>query len=117
MTAGELRKPVIIEHDVGRVADFGEGTESWKEYRRCWAAVRPRIGSERVEGQGVESMTSHEIKIRPDPDRPVDSTMRIRYGKRLFAIRGIVNPEEYGAYQLLSCDETAVWGVTIGVEP
>jgi SPP1 family predicted phage head-tail adaptor len=105
MTSGRLNKPIRIERNEGLIADFGEGTEDWVPYRDCFAEIRPQSATERAVNQGMEPATSHAIRIRHDPQRPTDAGMRIRFEGRLFAIRGVHNPDEKGEFLVLACDE------------
>lgn len=105
VTSGEIRRPVIIQRPVGTVADFGQGSDEWEDYRECWARILPLAGGERAETQQLTQQTTHQIKLRNHPDKPINSNMIVVSGTRRFQIRSVINTDEVGAELVLMVDE------------
>jgi SPP1 family predicted phage head-tail adaptor len=67
------------------------------------ADVLPQRADERSVGEGIVDVVTHRIVIRHRDD--VVAGDRFRLGTRLFAIRGVRDPEEDGRYIVCLCEE------------
>lgn len=105
MRAGGIRVQMRIEKPVGSPADFGEGWEGWKYVREPWVNLRPTSGNEKPENTQVVAITSHEIRCRIDPEKPITTEMRGRLGDRTFAFKQVIDVDERGREYLILADE------------
>lgn len=92
VTIGDLRHRVQIEA-AARTSDGGGGaTISWTLVADVWAAIWPRNSDEMFELDRVAGKATHDIWIRFRSD--VKPDMRIRFGARVFDIRGVIDVED-----------------------
>jgi SPP1 family predicted phage head-tail adaptor len=88
-----------------RVADGGGGWQVvWQPLGTLWADLRPSSARERVSGERETSRVTHRITVRSAPegsDRRPTAEQRFRKGGRIFAIRGVAEADDRGAY--LTC--------------
>lgn len=68
-----------------------------------WAAIWPTRAKESRKNMREGVTVSHTIRIRYLPG--ILTTMKIRFGTRVFEIRGIINPDESNRYLDMVCDE------------
>lgn len=68
-----------------------------------WAAIWPTRAKETRENMREGVTVSHTIRIRYVPG--ILPTMKIRFGARVFEIRGIINPDEANRCLDMVCDE------------
>lgn len=104
MPAGKRNRRCIIERRSDLQNATGEVISSWVEYAKRWTAIRPLSGIEAVQAKQVGASTTHELKmlycdgLNPD--------MRIRYGERIFHIKGIVNADDRNKEQIVQAEES-----------
>jgi SPP1 family predicted phage head-tail adaptor len=92
VTIGDLRHRVQIE-TAARVSDGGGGaTVTWTLVADVWAAIWPRTSDETFELDRVAGKATHDIWIRYRGD--VKPDMRMRFGGRVFDIRGVIDVED-----------------------
>ena len=96
ITIGDLRHRVQIETAV-RVSDGGGGaTVTWTLVAEVWAAIWPRASDEAFQLDRVAGRATHDIWIRARSD--VKPDMRVRFGSRVFDIRGAIDVEDRGRW-------------------
>ncbi|MGR3716151.1 MAG: head-tail adaptor protein [Thermohalobaculum sp.] len=88
-----------------RIADGGGGWRIvWNALGTVWAELRASSARERVSGAREISHVTHRITIRSaamSSDRRPVAEQRFRKGGRIFAIRGVTEADDRGAY--LTC--------------
>jgi len=88
-----------------RIADGGGGWRVvWQPLGTMWADLRPASAHERVSGVREVARVTHRITVRAaaeGSDRRPTAEQRFRKGGRIFAIRGVAEAGERGAY--LTC--------------
>jgi len=104
MRAGQLKHRVDIEALADGYDDYGDFVESWSAvYVSVPVAIKPVSGSQK-NGEGeVDSIVTHELKMRYLPG--ITPKNRIKYGSRYFDIHSAVNFQEGNRDLLLKCVE------------
>jgi SPP1 family predicted phage head-tail adaptor len=106
LKAGSINKRVVIERQVtGSPAadEYGAPIYTWETLATVWAAVEPISGREFWAQQQVQSEITARIRIRYRND--VASGMRVVYGSRYYAIKSVIDPQEYHQELQLMCSE------------
>lgn len=103
---GELRHRITIERlKKAEQNDHGEfDPEKWVPVMRRWADIRPANPQQKEFGRQFDASVSHVIPIRFVAG--LLTTFRVRYGSRLFAIKGVIDPDERRALLHLYCTES-----------
>ena len=92
ITIGDLRHRVQIETAV-RTSDGGGGaTVAWTLVADVWAAIWPRTSDEALQLDRVAGKATHDIWIRFRSD--VKPDMRVKFGTRVFDIRGAIDADD-----------------------
>lgn len=103
MDIGKLRHRITIQRQVNEVNDYGAPVTIWKNVATVWADIRPLSGREYFSAQQVQSEVTTQIWIRYH--QGIVPTMRIKFGKRLFAIVSVINAQERNITLQLLCKE------------
>lgn len=97
----KLATALVLEAPA-RVADGGGGwTVSWQALGTVWAELHPVSARERDSGGREVSGVTHRVTVRAAPEgsaRRPSAEQRFRLGARLFAIRGVAEADDRGAY-------------------
>ena len=100
-TPPPLNRKLMLEAR-GSEPDGGGGVvEGWTALGSHWAAVRAVSGREVLAGERPASRVTHEVVIRgaaPGSPRRPSADQRFRMGSRIFAIRGVAEADETGAW-------------------
>jgi SPP1 family predicted phage head-tail adaptor len=102
---GALRHLIAIETPTRVYDNEGGYTEAWAELGTEWAAIEPATPArlERMVASTVQAVASHIVTMHYRDG--VTTKARVKFGTRLFAIRGVQNPEERNIWLLLACEE------------
>lgn len=101
--AGRLRHRVTLQ-SAADTADGGGGfTTTWSDVATVWAAIEPLAARERLFAQQLENPVTHRVTIRYRAG--VTATMRLKFGARVFNIRGVINAGERDRTLELLCEE------------
>ena len=103
MRIGPLRKQLSLRSRSTTKDDYGQGTETFTEYKVVWGSVDPASGSEIISGQQQSGEITHKIKTRHNTS--VVITDRIVFDSRTFEIIFIRNVQERNHWQELLCKE------------
>ncbi len=96
VTIGDLRHRVQIE-TATRTADGGGGaTIAWTLVAEVWAAIWTRTGDESFDLDRTAGRATHDIWIRFRGD--VKPEMRVRFGSRIFDLRGAIDADDRGRW-------------------
>jgi SPP1 family predicted phage head-tail adaptor len=100
---GRLRHRLTLEA-ASRTPDGGGGAaETWTTLAQVWGRIRPIVGTETFEADGIGGQISHEITIRYRPD--VIPAMRIAAGSRRFEIVAVIDIDERRRWLKCLCVE------------
>jgi SPP1 family predicted phage head-tail adaptor len=103
VTIGDLRHRVMIE-SATRASDGGGGAIlSWSLVAEVWAAIWPRTSDETFELDRLAGRATHDVWIRFRSD--IKPEMRIRFGPRVFDVRGVLDAEDRGRWLKCPCVE------------
>lgn len=102
-TPGRLRLRLDLEKATSTPDGAGGNTLAWGAVATVAADVAPQRADERSVGEGLADVVTHRIVIRHRND--VAAGDRFRLGTRVFAIRGVRDPEEDGRYLVCLCEE------------
>ncbi|MEQ1672838.1 MAG: phage head closure protein [Hyphomicrobium sp.] len=103
VTIGDLRHRVQIE-TAARTSDGGGGAViTWTQIAEVWAAIWPRSNDEQFESDRMAGKATHDIWIRFRSD--VKPEMRIRFGARVFDVRGVIDVEDRSRWLKCPCVE------------
>lgn len=103
MNIGKLRHRITLQKQINSVNNYGATVTTWRNVATVWADVRPLSGREYFSAQQVQSEVTTQIWIRYR--QGIDPTMRIKFGKRLFAIVSVINAQERNITLQLLCKE------------
>ena len=84
-----LNKRVEIQEKTNTEDGFGGFTETWVKLRDAWAEIKPINTFENFEANGINEKITHIITLRYFSDVKTDN--RIKYGSRIFNIKGVIN--------------------------
>lgn len=103
VTIGDLRHRVQIE-SATRTSDGGGGaTIAWTLVADVAAAIWPRTSDETFESDRNAGRATHDIWIRYRSD--VKPEMRMRFGTRVFDVRGVIDVEDRSRWLKCPCVE------------
>ena len=100
--AGLYRHRIIIEKPIETRDSQGGVIKSFSTLATVWAEVKPLNSKESIQGGQVDNRTTHFIKMRQQSVTTLDTTMRIKFGSRLFNLIGVRNIDERD--KVLICD-------------
>ena len=86
--AGELRHRVTVQSFVsgGRDDDGFELPSEWIDYKKIWAEITPLSTKDLLSAQAADSEITARMKVRYRTGLDVDTTMRVIWKGRVFAI-------------------------------
>ncbi|QXC51356.1 phage head closure protein [Agrobacterium salinitolerans] len=94
-----------LELEVRTETPDGQGgaAESWSFLRSLWAAIEPLSEAchERASAEGVT--ITHRVWLAYRGD--IDPGMRFRKGRRILAIRAVIDPDETRRFIVCRCEE------------
>ena len=100
---GRMRHRVSLQQAV-RVSDGGGGaTMTWSPITDLWAAIAPLGGDERVDADGLQGRSTHEVWVRYST--AVAPQMRFMCGTRVFDIRSVIDADEAHRFQRCLVEE------------
>lgn len=103
MNPGKLRHLVSIQHHAKSRNEYGEVVESWSEFAKAWAEVKPIKSNEYFAAFKERAEVTHRVVMRYiDGIKP---SMRIEAKGRVFEIVGIRNFFERDEYLEVMCKE------------
>lgn len=103
ISAGELNKQIILQVKTGAQDAYGEPAGTLVDLATVWASIITTGGREFYAAQKLNAETTAVFKIRYR--RGIRQDMKIKYGRRIFEIISIADPEEKHEELLLSCKE------------
>lgn len=105
MRAGQKRKRVTIQQDIGTTRDgSGQPIENWQIYALRWASIKPLSGRELFTSQQRWPEVDTDISLRNDrKNDAITPKMRVQHNGRLYNILGVLDPEKPGDGMLLKC--------------
>lgn len=95
--SGEMRHTLTVEQQATTQDSMGGQSTAWSTLLTVRGAIAPMTAAERISSQALATDVSHQITTRYHPafiDPLANATRRIRYGSRIFAIRGTLNIDE-----------------------
>ena len=116
MRAGDLNVPIVIERlDARQVSGRAADVEEWVPVHAIvWSKVENRpVVAEQYGLGGAIPQAPIQFRVRAPLD-PLDTTMRVRRGDRVFDIIGVQNVEERDVEILILCKEGQREGATHG---
>lgn len=103
MRIGPLRKQLSMQSRATSGDSYGQGTETFTEYKVVWGSIDPVSGSEIISGQQQSGEITHKLNIRHNTS--VVITDRIIFEARTFEIIFIRDIQERKHWQELLCKE------------
>lgn len=98
-----LNKRITIQKPVDNVDEYGQPVDERVDVCTVWAAIEPLKGREFFASMTDNAEVTTRIRIRYRDD--IDRTMRVKYGKHIFEILYIINPEFNKKELQLMCKE------------
>lgn len=89
INAGKYRHIITFQVKGASFNDFGEPIKedsNWMDVYTTRAGIYPISGKEILTQQYVNSEISHRIHLRYNPSISLDSSMRVKFGERIFTI-------------------------------
>ncbi len=106
MNAGLLNKRIVLQSPSGSRDALGERSTSWVDVATVWARIRPLSAREASIAGQRQSAASHVVEIRHSSTvSTLDASWRVKFGDRVLAIDGVLNPEESSEKLMLYCVE------------
>ncbi len=84
-----LNRRVEIQKKTNTEDGFGGFIEEWVKVKDVWAEIKPITIFENFEADRINEKITHTITLRYLSDLKNDN--RIKYGNRIFNIKGIIN--------------------------
>lgn len=103
LAAGCLNRRIVIERPWSIQDDFGQMVITWAPIHAAWAAVEPLQGREYWAAAAAQAERTVRVRIRYLPG--IDSTLRVKYGERVFGITAVIDPQEAHRELQLMCKE------------
>ena len=103
INAGELTKQITIQTSIGAQDEYGEASQTYADLATVWASIITTGGREFYAAQKQNAETTALFKIRYR--RGIRTDMQIKYGRRIFEILAIADPEEKHEELLISAKE------------
>lgn len=110
---GRLNRRISVEALSDAQDIYGQDTGDWAAVCRVWANIKPINTRERVQGMAMTGNITHTIAIRYRAslaDPKAVAAMRIKYGSRIFNIKGCRDHEEGHRFLILDCIEGSIDG-------
>lgn len=109
LKAADARHFVQIQRRSLAKNEYGEQIEEWYTIAETYASIRGLSGREYFAAQQVQSIATHEIRMRyPRPipgEAPLSVRDRIKFGERAFDVVNINNIAERNVELILTCLE------------
>lgn len=86
MRSGKLRHLLTIQKPSVTQDERGENVTTWTELAAVWGQLTPVSGKEMRTADQVVAETTHTARLRYTPGLTLDTTYRLRYCDRVFAI-------------------------------
>lgn len=106
--APNLNRKLVLEQRVAAPDGGGGVIEAWQSVGSHWAALKALSAREVVAGERPAARVTHKLTIRSappgSPRRPL-ADQRFRLGGRIFAIKGVAEADEAGAYLVCWVEE------------
>jgi len=104
---GFLSERILIQQRTSVAKTGGGRTVTWSDVKSVWAWVKPMNATQRAMASQLEDKVTHTIIIRYDPSLKLpDKDKRIKYGTRIFVIRGLIDIEEDNRFYEINALET-----------
>ena len=104
MRAGQLNKFIEIQSFTLTPDDYGgPGNKTWVKHSDSWAAIWPQKSKEEVIDGKLVVVDRSLIRIRYTAG--ITGAMRVKFGERIFEIKGIKNIDEKNETLDLLCNE------------
>lgn len=110
---GRLNRRISIEALPETEDIHGQPTGDWAPVCRVWANIKPISTRERLQAMAMTGNISHTVAIRYRSslaDPKTVAAMRVKYGSRVFNIKGCRDHEEGHRFLILDCIEGSVDG-------
>lgn len=88
LQAGELRHRVTVQSYVsgGRDDDGYDFPSQWLDFKKVYAKITPLSTKDLLSAQAADSEITARMKVRYRPGLDIDTTMRVIWKGRIFAI-------------------------------
>ena len=103
MEIGRLRHRITLMRQVNEINDYGATITKWESIATVWAEVKPLSGREYFSAQQVQSEITTQIWLRHLDG--IESSMRVKFGKRFLEIVAVLNTQERNVSLQLMCKE------------
>lgn len=105
MEPGRLNRRVELQSATETADTRGGIARTWATYATVWAEVAPLGGRELFYAQQVQSLVTHNIRMRYRTT--LTAAHRIKYGTRIFGVLSVTHPGERHDETVASCVEQA----------
>ena len=102
--AARLRDRIEIQTPAFRKNELQEGIPTFHTARTVWAEVAPVGARDTLLAQSYASTVNHKITVRRTAE-PILPTHRIKFGVRIFAVAGSIDPPDNRAITYVFCNE------------
>jgi len=93
MRAGQLRHIIKVQEKTDTIDGMGATVSTWTDKFQTRAAIWPVSSKERISSMKIESEITNKIRIRYRSG--ISSKERIKFGSRIFEIKGTpINTDE-----------------------
>lgn len=103
MDAGLMRHKIIIQQLDSARNEFGEPENIWVDTVIARASINPVSGKDFIAAMKEQAEITHKVTIRYNP--LVKSSMRVKFGARLFRILHVIDTWEQHREMVLMCKE------------
>lgn len=103
VTIGDLRHRITIEREVRSDDGAGGASVTWQPVADVFAAIWTRSSDENFVHDRIAGRATHDIWIRFRADIAPD--MQVRWGERVFDVRGVIDVEDRGRWLKCPAEE------------
>lgn len=103
VSIGAFRARLVLETPVETTDSAGGVTRNWTQAASLWGDVATLSALQRQEAQQLGQTLTHRVTVRWRS--PLDTSMRFKKGARVFAIRGVYDPEDMTRRLVCLCEE------------
>lgn len=104
-TPGKLRHRITLQRRSTETDEYGQPLDMWSDLATVWCSIEPLTGREYEFANQQQSLISHRVLIRANPDIMPLPTDRLQFGDRIFQIVSVANPSELNHYLIIMCKE------------
>ncbi|WGE79909.1 phage head closure protein [Actinobacillus equuli] len=103
--AGKFDKVIELQKPISKKSDYGSPIREWQTVKQIRASIEPLQGREYFSGPFQMGENITRVRIRYQPDLPINRKMRVKYGEQILDIYSVIDSKERHEEIQLMCKE------------